>query len=77
VCAASRNSATASAVRWDAALVVEPDPADTDLEQLLEFANAQLLELRVYDARLDRGLREMGTRITAARRAAAGIFTRS
>jgi hypothetical protein len=62
---------------WDAALVVEPDPADTDVEQLLEFANAQLLELRVYDARLDRGLREMGTRITAARRAAAGIFTRS
>ena len=61
---------------WDAALVVEPDPADTDLEQLLEFANAQLLELRVYDARLDRGLREMGNRITAARRAAAGIFTR-
>jgi hypothetical protein len=62
---------------WDAALVVEPDPADTDVEQLLEFANAQLLELRVYDARVDRGLREMGARIGAARRAAAGVFTRS
>ena len=62
---------------WDAALVVEPDPADTDVEQLLEFANAQLLELRVYDARLDRGLREMSARITAARRAAAGVFTSS
>jgi hypothetical protein len=62
---------------WDAALVVEPDPADTDVEQLLEFANAQLLELRVYDARLDRGLREMSARISAARRAAAGVFTSS
>ncbi len=62
---------------WDAALVVEPDPADTDMEQLLEFSNAQLLELRVYDSRLSRELREMGTRIDAARRAAAGGFTRS
>jgi hypothetical protein len=62
---------------WDAALVVEPDPADTDVEQLLEFANAQLLELRVYDTRLGRELREMGTRITAARRAAVGVFTGS
>jgi len=60
---------------WDAALVVEPDPADRDVEQLLEFANAQLLELRVYDARLDGGLREMGSRIAAARRHAAGVFT--
>ncbi|HUQ15793.1 MAG TPA: hypothetical protein VM094_07040 [Gemmatimonadales bacterium] len=62
---------------WDAALVVEPDPADRDVEQLLEFANAQLLELRVYDARLDGGLREMSARIGAARRHAAGVFTGS
>jgi hypothetical protein len=62
---------------WDAALVVEPDPADMDLELLLEFANAQLLELRVYDARLARGLREMGARITRARRHAVGVFTGS
>jgi hypothetical protein len=62
---------------WDAALVVEPDPADSDVEQLLEFANAQLLELRVYDTRLDGGLREMGARIAAARRPAAGAFTGS
>ena len=62
---------------WDAALVLEPDPADRDVEQLLEFANAQLLELRIYDARLDGGLREMTARIAAARRHAAGIFTRS
>ena len=62
---------------WDAALVVEPDPADSDVELLLEFANAQLLELRVYDARLDGGLREMSARIARARRHAAGVFTGS
>jgi hypothetical protein len=62
---------------WDAALVLEPDPADRDVEQLLEFANAQLLELRIYDARLDGGLREMSARIAAARRRAAGVFTGS
>ena len=62
---------------WDAALVVEPDPADRDMEQLLEFANAQLLELRIYDARLDGGLREMSARIAAARRQPAGAFTGS
>jgi hypothetical protein len=62
---------------WDAALVVEPDPADRDVEQLLEFANAQLLELRIYDARLDGGLREMSARIAAARRRTAGVFTGS
>jgi hypothetical protein len=62
---------------WDAALVVEPDPADSDVEQLLEFANARLIELRIYDARLDGGLREMSARIAAARRQAGGVFTGS
>ena len=62
---------------WDAALVMEPNPADRDVEQLLEFANAQLLELRIYDARLDGGLREMSARIAAARRHAVGMFTGS
>ncbi len=61
---------------WDAALVVEPDPSDRDVELLLEFANAQLLELRIYDDRLDAEVREMGRRIAAARRRA-GFFTRS
>jgi len=32
---------------WDNALVVEPSPGDTDVQYILEFANAQLLELRV------------------------------
>jgi len=40
-------------VAYDAALVIEPDPADEDVEFLLEFANAQLLELKVYDGLLD------------------------
>jgi hypothetical protein len=73
----SYTTADLTVLGWDAALVVEPDPADNDVEQLLEFANAQLLELRVYDARLDGGLREMSARIAAARRQTAGIFTRS
>ena len=34
---------------WDSALVVEPGEHDTDLQYVLEFANAQLLELRYYD----------------------------
>jgi len=38
---------------WDNALVVEPRSDDVDVEYVLEFANAQLLELRVYDAELD------------------------
>jgi hypothetical protein len=37
---------------WDRALVVEPSP-DDDVADVLEVANAQLLELRVYDALLD------------------------
>ena len=37
---------------WDRALVVEPSP-DDDLTDVLEVANAQLLELRYYDALLD------------------------
>jgi hypothetical protein len=37
---------------WDRALVVEPSP-DDDVTDVLEVANAQLLELRYYDALLD------------------------
>src|SRR5262249_51117408 len=39
---------------WNNALVVEPNHADTDVQYVLEFANAQLLQLRVQDAQLDR-----------------------
>ncbi|HYD53302.1 MAG TPA: hypothetical protein VEA99_11765 [Gemmatimonadaceae bacterium] len=44
---------------WDNALVVDPEPGETDVEFLLEFANAQLLELRYYDALLDAELPRM------------------
>lgn len=53
---------------WDNALVVEPGPDDTDIEYVLEFANAQLLELRYYDALLDAELPEVFDRVSATRR---------
>jgi hypothetical protein len=40
---------------WDKALVLEPG-GSMDIPDLLEFANAQLLELRVYDTMVDREL---------------------
>lgn len=53
---------------WDNALVIEPRPHDRDVEYILEFANAQLLELRFYDAVLDRELPRMYDRAAVARR---------
>ena len=53
---------------WSAALVVEPAPEDTDVQYVLEFANAQLLELRYYDAILDEELPRTYDEIAAARR---------
>ncbi|MHB1225655.1 MAG: hypothetical protein ACYC2G_16630 [Gemmatimonadaceae bacterium] len=58
---------------WDNALVVEPTATDTDVQYILEFANAQLLELRYYDAMLDGELPRMYDRI-AALRGRAGTF---
>jgi hypothetical protein len=52
---------------WNAALVVEPIAEDTDVQYVLEFANAQLLELRYYDALLDLELPRMYDRIEEAR----------
>ena len=52
---------------WDNALVLEPVPEDADVQYILEFANAQLLELRFYDAVLDRELIRMYDRISEAR----------
>jgi hypothetical protein len=52
---------------WDNALVVEPQPYDTDVQYILEFANAQLLELRYFDALLDDELPRMYDRVEAAR----------
>jgi hypothetical protein len=61
---------------WDAALVVEPAVGDQDVEFVLEFANAQLLELRVYDAYLDAELPQLYDRASLARRGPAAILVR-
>ena len=61
---------------WDAALVVESQPGDQDVEFLLEFANAQLLELRVYDAYLDAELPRLYDRASLARRGPAALLVR-
>jgi hypothetical protein len=53
---------------WENALVVEPRPHDADVQFILEFANAQLLELRYYDALLDAELPRMYDRVAALRR---------
>lgn len=52
---------------WENALVVEPGEQDTALQYILEFANAQLLELRYYDALLDAELPRLYDAIEAAR----------
>jgi hypothetical protein len=54
-------------VTWNAALVVESVPEDKDVQYVLEFANAQLLELRFYDSLLDDELPRTYDEIAAAR----------
>lgn len=51
---------------WDRAFILEPSP-DDDIADILEVANAQLLELRYYDALLDRELPEMYRRAAEVR----------
>jgi hypothetical protein len=54
---------------WAAAIVIEPDPAAReDATLLLEFANAQLLSFRSYDAEVERGLARITPRIARTRR---------
>ena len=53
---------------WNTALVVEPSIDDTDVQYVLEFANAQLLELRYYDNQLDSELPRIYDEIEAARK---------
>ena len=43
-------------VEWDAALVLEPTASYEDTLAVFEIANLQLLELRTYDAYLDRAI---------------------
>jgi hypothetical protein len=54
---------------WNAALIVEPVLEDVDVEYVLEFANAQLLELRYYDSVLDQEIPRIYDEIAAARQA--------
>jgi hypothetical protein len=61
---------------WDNALVLEPVAEDTDVQYILEFANAQLLELRFYDAVLDTELTRMYDRIAEARAKPGRFFRR-
>lgn len=60
---------------WNVALVVEP-AGDTDPVDVLEFANAQLLELRFHDALLDRQLDRLYDEV-ASRRGRSLALTRN
>ena len=54
---------------WDRAVLVEPR-GETDVLDVLEVANAQLLEMRYYDELLDAELPSMYALVAAARRGA-------
>jgi hypothetical protein len=60
-------------VDWNSAFVHEPS-GSTDVPDLLELATAQLLELRWYDAFLDRELAALRDEVDRAGNA--GLFTR-
>jgi hypothetical protein len=51
---------------WDRAFLYEPS-GDTDVADIIEMANTQLLELRYYDAKLDEELPLMNERVLHAR----------
>lgn len=53
-------------VDWNAAFVVEPT-GSTDIPDLLEIANAQLLEMRYFDGLLDRELSRIYDEVEGAR----------
>jgi len=54
-------------ITWDRAFIVEPE-RDTDVAEVLEMANAQLLEMRTYDETLDDELPRVRDLVEAARR---------
>jgi hypothetical protein len=58
---------------WNVALVVEPR-GDTDPVDVLELANAQLLELRYYDTILDRELTRLYDEVALQRRRWFGVL---
>jgi hypothetical protein len=54
-------------ISWDSALLCNPEPP-TDLLDLIEFANVQVLELRYYDRELTRQMEKMYDDIEHAER---------
>ena len=56
--------------------MVEPDPTDHDVELLIEFANAQLLELEVYDAILESRVPQLDSRAAAMAVGPGALFAR-
>jgi hypothetical protein len=60
---------------WDRAFIFEPR-GDADVADVIEVANAQLVEFRYYDELLDRELPAMYDRVEAARRAASLLASR-
>jgi hypothetical protein len=62
-------------ITWDRAFIYEPQQ-ETDVADVLEMANAQLLEMRVYDEMLDDELPRMHDLVESARRRMAVIASR-
>ncbi len=60
-------------VDWNSALVLEPS-GSRDIPELLEFATAQLLEMRYYDMLLDRELARIYGEISGGRRGLLSLF---
>lgn len=50
-----------SIIQWDAAFIFDTNDGAEVIENILEFANAQLVELRTYDRRLNDALSEVYT----------------
>ncbi len=62
-------------IHWNCALVLEPSGVD-DVPDLLEFATAHLLELRYYDALLDRELHRLYDELEAGGSPLTHVLTR-
>jgi hypothetical protein len=65
-----------SIITWNTALVLDPAEGESDVQLILEFANAQLLELRYYDSLLDAELPRMYDRIANARKGPGALLGR-
>jgi len=61
-------------IDWNAAFVYEPS-GSLDIPDLLEIANAHLLELRYYDARLDRELAAIYEEVNQRKRPWYSLFS--